>query len=122
MSSNLAFYVIFFECCICVEFSDQWFTNSEEITKELFPASSFKTARDEGFLNVSNIHKSLLDDQSLFKVMGVSLVVLRGAKQAIVQVFPLVTMLSSGFSWDHLQNRAQLPVTNLISNKLVPKP
>nr|XP_023874076.1 cyclic nucleotide-gated ion channel 1-like [Quercus suber] len=33
-----------------VEFSDQRFTNSKEITKEFFPASSFKTARDEGFL------------------------------------------------------------------------
>ena len=62
MTSNLAFYEIFFECCICIEFSNQRFTNSKEITKELFPTSSFKIARDEGFLEVSKIHISLLND------------------------------------------------------------
>ena len=120
MSSNLAFYVIFFECCICIVFSDQWFINSEEITKELFPFSSFKTTRDEGFLEVNKVHKSLLNEWSLFKVMRVSLIVLRGAKHAIVHVFPLVTTLSCGFSWSHLQNRAvnSIKQSTIVGNKL----
>ena len=120
MTSNLAFYVIFFECCIYIEFSDQRITNSREITKELFPVTSFKTARDEGFLKNSKIHISLLNDRSLFKVMGVSLKVLRGVKQAIVQAFPLVTTLNSCFLWSHLQNRATNTTKQSIitSNKL----
>ena len=80
MTSNPAFYIIFFECCIYIEFSNQRVTLSEEITKELFPASSFKTAMDEGFLEVSKVYKSLLNDWSLFKVMRVSLIVLKGVK------------------------------------------
>ena len=116
MSSNLAFYVIFFECCICVEFSDQWFTNSEEITKELFPFSSFKTTRDEGFLEVNKVHKSLLNDWSLLEVMVVSLKMSSGAKPILVHAFPLVTTLSSGFLWSHLQNR----VANSTKQSIIP--
>ena len=69
-----------------------------EITKEFFPASSFKTTRDEGIREFSKI-------RSYFEMMGISLIVLRGAKYTIIKAFSLVTMLSSGFSWNYLQNK-----------------
>ena len=120
MTSNPAFYIIFFECCISIEFFDQRVTHLGEIIKELFLAFFFKIDRDEGFLVVSKVHKSLLNEWSLFKVMRVSLIVLRGAKHAIVHVFPLVTTLSSGFSWSHLQNRAvnSIKQSTIVGNKL----
>ena len=103
-TSNPAFYVIFFECCICIEFSDQRFTNSGEFTKEFIPTLSFKTTRNEGILKINKIHISLLNDWSCFELMGISLKVLRGAKQVVVMALSLVTTLSNRFSRSHLQN------------------
>ena len=104
MSSNPTFYVILFEWCICIEFSDQRFTNSGEFTKEFIPTLSFKTTRNEGILKINKIHISLLNDWSCFELMGISLKVLRGAKQVVVMALSLVTTLSNRFSRSHLQN------------------
>jgi len=49
---------------------------------------------------------SLLNDWSYFELMGIFLIVLKGAKQAVVKMLSLVTTLNNGFSWSHLQNIA----------------
>jgi len=72
--------MIFFERYICIELTNQGFTNSEEFTKEFIPTPSFKTVRNEGILKINRIHMSLLNDWSCFELMGISLKVLRGAK------------------------------------------
>ena len=105
IASNPTIDVIVSEYGIGIEFLNQWFTNPEEITKKLFPTSFFKTAWDEVVIKFDKIHKSLLNNWSLLKVLVVSLKVLGGAKPSLIHVFPLVTMLSSGFSFGHLQNR-----------------
>ena len=56
-------------------------------------------------LKIDKIHKSLLNDWSLLKVLVVSLKMLGGVKPGLAHAFPLVTTLSSGFSSCHLQNR-----------------
>ena len=52
-------------------------------------------------LKIDKIHKSLLNDWSLLKVLVVSLKMLGGVKPGLAHAFPLV----SGFSSCHLQNR-----------------
>ena len=104
MTSNLALYVILFEWCISVKLSDQRFTNSGQFAKKFILALSFKTPKNEGILKISKMHLSLLNDWSCFELKGISLKILRGAKQTIIKAFSLVTMLRSSFSWSHLQN------------------
>ena len=109
MASNSTIYFILSQNGIGIEFLNQWFTHLGEITKELFLAMFFKIARDEGFFEVNKIHVSFLNDRSLLKVMVVLLKMLSGVKPGIIHVFPLVTTLSSGFSWSHLKTEQQIP-------------
>ena len=95
MTFNPTLYVILFEGCISVKLSDQRFTNFEEFAKKFIPIMSFKTPKNEGILKLRKMHLSLLNDWSCFELKGISLKMLRGAKQAIIMALSLVTTLSS---------------------------
>ena len=56
MTSNPALYVILFEWCTSVKFSNQRITNSGEFAKKFIPAPFLKTTRNEGILKIINIH------------------------------------------------------------------
>ena len=99
---NPTIVVIVFYYGIGIEFPNQWFTNLSKITKKLFPTSFYRTAWDEVVFEIDKIHKSLLNDWSLLKMVVVSLKVFGGVKTGLIHAFPLVTTLSNGFSSCHL--------------------
>ena len=82
MTSNPALYVILFEWCTSVKFSNQRITNSGEFAKKFIPAPFLKTTRNEGILKIINIHLSFLNDWSCFELKGISFKILRGVKQS----------------------------------------